>query len=796
MSTSYVQANRPITVTTPLGKDVLLLVGFEGEEGISRLFRFRLDLLAENRREIAFDKLLGQKITFSLAYDEEQRRFFNGICIRVSQGRRDETFTHYTMEIVPQLWLLTRRSQSRIFQHINVRDILKKVLEGLDINDQTQGTFEKRDYCVQYHETDFAFASRLMEEEGIYYFFKHTEDGHQLVLANTPQSHPDLPIDNTLIFEEISGGLREEYRVSGWRKMQELRSGKYTLWDHSFELPHKSLEAEEPVLESVQTGTISHKLKVGGNDKLELYDYPGEYAQRFDGIDKGGSPQPSELQKIFQDNKRTVEIRMEQETINALIIEGESSCRQLVSGHKFSLERHFNADGQYVLTSVRHHATFSAADYRSGGGEFDYQNSFTCIPIALPFRPQRVTPKPFVHGSQTAVVVGPAGEEIFTDKYGRVKVQFHWDRLRKNDADSSCWIRVGQSWAGKQWGGIFIPRIGMEVIVDFIEGDPDQPIIMGCVYNADMMPPYKLPDQKTKSTIKSMSSIGGDGFNEIRFEDKKGSEQVFIHAERNMDIRVKKDRFETIKEDRHLQVERDKFEKVTRDKNADVGRHVYEHFGGEHHLKIDGQEAIKIGGALSVDVTGNVNEKFGANHNEEVTGTLHLKGMNVVIEGMTGLTIKVGGSFVTINAGGVQIVGPMVTLNSGGSPLSGPGATVVAAKAATMALEADKAKPGELMRYAPESGNAARYQMAPISDAPAHNENSEENKDKTHWIAIELRDEADQPMAGEAYIITLPDGTEKSGSLDDKGYAKVEHIDAGNCQVKFPNLDKRAVEEA
>jgi type VI secretion system secreted protein VgrG len=793
---TYTQSNRPITVTTPLGKDALLLVGFTGHEAISRLFSFHLELLAENKKEIAFDKLLGQKISVSLSH-LDKKRFFNGICNRVSQGMRDETFTHYRMEIVPQFWFLTRRVQSRIFQHVTVPEILKKVLEGLDVSYQIQGTFEPRDYCVQYRESDFDFASRLMEEEGIFYFFKHTADGHQMLLANTPQSHADLPLDSKVIFEEMEGGTRNEYRAFSWNKVQELRSGKYTLWDHSFELPHKSLEAEEPILESVQVGEVTHKLKVGGNDKLELYNYPGEYAQRFDGVDKGGGEQASQLQKIFQDNKRTVEIRMEQEGVNAILIEGESDCRQFVSGHKFTLERHFNANGQYVLTGVQHTARMSAADYRSGGGEFEYQNSFTCIPVALPFRPQRTIEKPTIHGSQTAVVVGPSGEEIFTDKYGRVKVQFHWDRQGKGDADSSCWIRVGQSWAGKNWGGMFIPRVSMEVIVDFIEGDPDQPIITGCVYNADMMPPYKLPDEKTKSTLKSMTTKGGNGFNEIRFEDKKDEEQIFIHGQRNLDIRIEKDRFETIKRDRHLQVERDKFELVKQDKHVDVTRHHYEHVKGEHHRTVDDKEAIKIGGSLSLEVASNVNEKFKAGHNEEVTSGYHLKAMNIVIEAMTGITLKVGGSHISINAGGIQIVGaPLVTINSGGSPLSGPGATVVAAKAATLALEADKAIPGELMRYQRAGLDSAGAGGAGASDAPAHDKDSEENKEKKSWIEIVLVDEAGQPMAGEAYRVTTPDGAEQSGSLDEKGFARVDNIDPGTCKVTFPNLDKDAWEEA
>lgn len=537
---NYTQTGHPIAVQTPLGKDKLLLVGVSGTEGLSRLFNFQLDMLATNGTDVAFDKLLGQKITVELevAPGKPAKRYISGICCRIWEDERDFTFTVYRMEIVPQLWLWTRKAQSRIFQQMSVPDILKKVCEGMDPAPafELQGTFEKRDYCVQYRETDFNFACRLMEEEGIYYFFKHSADGHKLVVANTPQSHADLPEGAKLIYETLSGGTRPEERVFHWHKMQELRSGKYTLWDHCFELPHKHLEASKSIQSSVQVGKVPHKLTAGGADKLELYDFPGEYAQRFDGVSGGGGDQAGELQKIFKDNQRTADLRMEEEAAATLVLQGASTCRQVVSGHKFSLERHFNADGSYVVTSVSHTAVHDA--YRADStDDFHYANQFTCMPSALPYRPARVTPKPIVQGTQTAVVVGPPGEEIWPDKYGRVKVQFHWDRQGKNDAQSSCWVRVGTLWAGKQWGVIHIPRIGQEVIVAFEEGDPDQPVIVGSVYNYEMMPPYKLPDNKTQSGIKSRSSKEGSAinFNELRFEDKKDSEQVYFHAEKNFD---------------------------------------------------------------------------------------------------------------------------------------------------------------------------------------------------------------------------------------------------------------------
>ena len=360
------QTDRPISVTTPLGANKLLLIGISGQESVSRLFRYQLDVLAKVGTDVPFDKLLGQSITAEVQFHPQKpkKRYLNGICCRISEKGQDGEFTTYHLEIVPKFWLATRKAQSRIFQQMSVPDILKKVLEGIDTAFELQGTFEKRDYCVQYRESDFNFACRLMEEEGIYYFFKHADGSHKMVVANTPQSHADVPDGSKLIYETVDGGNRPEDRIYDWHKLQELRSGKYLLWDHTFELPHKHLEAEKAIQDSVSVGTVTHKLKVGGNDSLELYDYPGEYAQRFDGVNPGGGDQADELQKIFQDNKRTVGIRMEEEAAASIVIQGAGTCRQLVSGHKFTLEKHYNADGPYLLTSVDHSAS-SGGDYRA-----------------------------------------------------------------------------------------------------------------------------------------------------------------------------------------------------------------------------------------------------------------------------------------------------------------------------------------------------------------------------------------------------------------------------------------------
>jgi type VI secretion system secreted protein VgrG len=662
----FTQHKRVLKITTPLGPDVLLLAGFSGQEAISSLFQFHLDLLAENRRQINFDELLGKKVAIEVMLPDDKIRCFNGCLSSFSQGARDQRFTRYRAEMVPQFWFLTRNAQSRIFQHLTVPDILKKVLQGVDVAYELKGNYQPRDYCVQYRESDFNFASRLMEEEGIYYFFKHAADSHKMVLADTPQSHVDL---GKIPYEEVGGGTRTEERMHRWEKIQDLRSGKFTLWDHCFELPGKHLEAEKAVIDSVSAGTVTHKLKVGGNDKFEIYDYPGGYAQRFDGVDAGGGDSAGDLQKIFEDNKRTVGIRMQQETLPALVINGASNCRHLVSGYKFTLADHFNANGSYVLTSISHVAQQGLG---TGGNAADsdshYSNVFTCIPFALPFRPLCSTPEPFVHGSHTATVVGPAGEEIFTDKYSRVKVQFHWDRQGKNDADSSCWVRVGTPWAGQNWGIIHIPRIGQEVIVDFLEGDPDQPIIVGSVYNADQMPPYKLPDNKTQSGIKSRSSLHGgtDDFNELRLEDKKGSEDIYFHAQKDFHRVVENDDDLKVGHDQTIEIKHDRTETV-KEGNEKVtiaqGNRNVEISMGNDTLKIKmGNQQTNIDlGKSETEAMQSIELKVGQSSVKLDQLGVTIKGMTITIEGqlqvqMKGLITQIQGTAILKEQGGIIMI--------------------------------------------------------------------------------------------------------------------------------------------
>jgi type VI secretion system secreted protein VgrG len=507
---------------------------------------------------------------------------------------------------------------------------------------------------VQYRESDFNFVSRLMEEEGIYYYFKHTASGHKLILADNSSANADVPGDSEFVYDEVKGGVRDEPRICDWEKTQHWGSGKHTVRDYYFETPKTDLTAAEPILDSTQVGRVTHKLKVAGNDQFEVYDYPGGYTKSADG-------------------KRVVKLGLEQMESAQFLIRGQSNAFALVSGHRFALARHFNADGQYVLTSVTHSAAEGGFHTDSQGTSEDhYSNLFTCTPATLHFRPERVSTRPFVRGCQTARVVGPSGEEIYVDKYSRVKVQFHWDREGKNDGDSSCWIRVASFWAGKNWGAVHIPRIGQEVIVDFLEGDPDRPIIVGSVYNADNMPPNSLPGNKTQSGIKSRSSMGGGpaNCNEIRFEDKMGSEQVLIHAEKNLDAEVEhdetrwvgNDRTTTIDHDDTTHIKHDQSLTVDNKRDATIASDDSETVGGKQTITVASNQSVMIGGSQTETIATNESHTTGASRTVSIAASDSLTvGATLSITAAGVISITTSGA-VSITASAVSINSPIVTV--------------------------------------------------------------------------------------------------------------------------------------
>jgi type VI secretion system secreted protein VgrG len=501
---TYTQERRLLSVTTPLGPDVLLLTGFTGQEELSRLFTYHLDMLSEEDG-IAAKDIVGKGVTWCVAEVDSEPRFFHGVVRRFVAGpRRVRTLRGYRAEVVPWLWFLTRTTNCRIFQNKTAPQIIEAIFGDLGLTDYELSltrTYPQREYCVQYRETAFNFVSRLMEYEGIFYFFRHEEGKHTLVLADQKSAFKDVPESQVA----YSPGSLAPNHISTWDHQYEFRSGKWAQIDYNFETPSTSLL------------TSTNKLiDLPDADKFELFDYPGLY-------------------KVKGDGDAEVKVRMEEEETPYDMVTGTSRCCTFTPGGKFTLEGHdCDAENQtYALIAVEHSATDTS--YSASGGGSEYGNTFTCIPSTVSFRPGRLTPRPVVQGPQTAVVVGPAGEEIYTDKYGRVKVQFHWDREGKKDENSSCWIRVAENWAGKNWGIVFNPRIGQEVVVDFLEGDPDRPLITGRVYNAEQMPPYELPANQTQSVLKTRSSKSGtaDNFNELRFEDKKGSEEVYFHAEKD-----------------------------------------------------------------------------------------------------------------------------------------------------------------------------------------------------------------------------------------------------------------------
>jgi len=651
MST-YTQVERPIQIVTPLGEDVLLLEGFEGRESISQPFRFELNLLSE-QRQIDFDAAVGMRATIKLLKENgEPQRYVNGHVVSFSQGGSVQNLYRYRASLVPWLWLLSYSGGCRIFQHKTVPQIVSQIFTergfAKDFSLRLGGTYEPRDYCVQYRETDFSFVSRLLEEEGICYFFEHTADKHTLVLADQSSKFVPCPNQPVARYHTSADDHLDEDSVASWSTGQQVRTGKFTSRDFNFEQPRFDLLM-----------TIS-----GGDERrFEQYDYPGEYLNTNLG-------------------ERLARVRIEEQDVSRTAASGHGDCRAFAAGYRFELADHYRPDMNrpYVLVSVTHTAHLPANYESSAGGTgASYENEFVCVPFtATPYRPPRTTPIPFVQGTQTATVVGPAGEEIYTDKYGRVKVQFHWDREGKSDENSSCWIRVSQPWAGQGWGALSLPRIGQEVVVDFLEGDPDRPIIVGRVYNAVQMPPYALPAEQTKSTMKTLSSKGGGGFNELRFEDRKGAEQIFIHAERNQDIRVEQDLLEWVGRDTHLIVARDQVEEVR----------------GEHHLTVSGDKSEKVGGTVSLNAGADIQEKAASRYALDAGSEIHLKaGANLVLESGATITIKAGGGFITIGPSGVNITGVKVKINSGGTPGSGAGASPETPK---KPLEADQDRPGEV----------------------------------------------------------------------------------------------------
>src|SRR5436190_3939208 len=579
---------RVMSITTPLGED-LLFHGMSAREEMSRLFTYDVTLLSK-RDDIKLDEILGQNVTISLVLPDESVRAYNGYVTRFRQGGQYGRYTQYIAVVRPWLWFLTRTADCRIFQEMKVPDIIKQVFSdnsAADYKLDLTGTYKKWTYCVQYRETDFNFVSRLMEQEGIGYYFRHTDGHDTLVLTDSATKHQVVPGYEKLSFIAPNQQVKpDSEHIHAWDFQREIQPGVFVHDDYDLERPSVELKTSKPLPRGYSPSDY------------EVYDYPGLYMQKGDG-------------------EQYASVRIEEMGAQFEMSRAATNARGLTVGALMNLEHHTREDQnrEYLIVSGSYDLSFENYESLPDAGGTSYQCAFAAMPSSQQFRPKRSTPKPFVQGPQTAVVVGPGGDEIYTDKYGRVKVQFHWDRLGKQDQQSSCWIRVSSPWAGKAWGGIAIPRIGQEVIVDFLEGDPDQPIVTGRVYNAEQMPPYELPANKTQTGIKSRSSMQGspDNFNEVRFEDKKGSELVTIHAEKDQSISVEHDESHTVGHDRTKTIDHDETTHVKHDRTETVDNNEKITIGVNRTENVGSNESITIGANRTENVGANESVTIGSN---------------------------------------------------------------------------------------------------------------------------------------------------------------------------------------
>ncbi|OAI41316.1 hypothetical protein AYO40_03410 [Planctomycetaceae bacterium SCGC AG-212-D15] len=549
---TFTQDNKALRFRCSAGGDALLLNRFTGSEAISELFRFELELLAE--QEVDFDAVLGKPASIEIDLPGGSQRFVHGIVSRLTQGRRvwvrggKVALIRYQAELAPKLWFLTRRVRCRIIQDASLSEILDQLFTEwrIDYRPNLSRLYQKRPYWVQYNESDYQFFRRITAEDGLSFFFQHDKAGHRLVVTDAQSGFAELD-PGTIVYDDTEVGRVNEPRIRDWRKVQEVRANQAVLRDYCFEMPTNELvgRAAVPAAAPLSLGRTKHGLNhplldAQNADLLVHLHYPGGYGQRHDAVGADGSPQlhQEELTKIEADKDWLARVRLEEDQATGLTVAGESDCAHFLPGFRFTLDRHYdsnvpaNDDDAFLLTAVEHSADIGGVYDSDNPGTAVYSNRFRGMPFALTYRPAR-TPKPRIEGPQTAVVVGSKGAEIFLDLYGRIRVHFRWqDRA---DSATSCWVRVAQFWAGKNWGAQFFPRVGHEVVVAFEDGDPDRPLVIGSVYNEVNRPALDLPDSTMLSGIKSCTFGGAAtaNFNAIIFHDTPSNEHVQIHSENN-----------------------------------------------------------------------------------------------------------------------------------------------------------------------------------------------------------------------------------------------------------------------
>jgi type VI secretion system secreted protein VgrG len=612
----FIQGTRHLRVQTGLGDDVLLLRRFSGVEGMSRLFHFDLDLLSHNG-SINPQDIVGDNISICIQPEGEPQRFFNGFVKSFQYlGLERRGLYAYKAEVVPWFWFLSKRTDCRVYQNQTVQEIVESIFNELGFSDYVFALVEqhpKLEYCVQYNESDLDFISRLLEHEGIYYFIEHQPDKNILHLSDDASHYSDLEPEVL----EHSSGMRQTYQIRLWQHLYQYCSGAYAQTDFDFEKFNQSLLTE-----------TSTTLRLKNNSSFPRFEFPGCYRE-------------NELGRAL------TKLRMQQEEMNYERVSAASNIHMLEVGKKFILksdENEADHNKMYVITEI-HHNAYDPSYMESESDDPPYTNQFVCLPSSTTFRPACVTPKPRIDGVQTAVVVGKAGDEIYTDKYGRIKLQFHWDRYGAKDETSSCWVRVATQWAGNKWGSVTIPRVGQEVVVTFVNGDPDQPLVIGSVYNSAHMPPYPLPDNKSMMGMKSRSSKGGDGgtYNELVIDDKKDSEEFRINAQKNYNMKVGKDSSTHVLNNHTGKI----------DGNSDTT------VQGNTTHKTQGNDSFTVSGNRSATVGGNQDSTIGGNATETVAGD-----QTNSIGGNTSTTVG-GNDSVSISSNQEYVVGASQSISVG-----------------------------------------------------------------------------------------------------------------------------------
>jgi type VI secretion system secreted protein VgrG len=643
----------------------LQVLEFNGREAISQPYRFEVELISE-LPDLDLQSLLHQPAF--LAYTPDGLGI-HGLIYQVAQGQSGKRLTRYRLSIVPQLSYLTHRTNQRIFQQLTVPQIIAQVLEehgilaGAYQFQLGPSVYPERDYCVQYDESDLHFIQRLCEEEGIHYHFQHSRQGHVLTFGDDQTAFGKL--GQPTAYLQDNGMTADEPVIKRLSVRLETRTSRTTRRDYDFEQPRLLMEAGYALKgESAERDPEAAPLP-----DLEDYDYPGRFVDRS----RGKHLSQRNLQRHRSDYR---------------LAEGRSDQPKLVSGHLLEISDHPRSEWNdlWLLTEIQHEGKQpqvleeSVTDDVAPADGFiqGYRNRFKATPWDVPFRPPLTHPKPKVLGSQTAVVTGPAGEEIHCDEYGRIKVQFHWDRHGQADDKTSCWLRVSSSWAGDRYGGISIPRIGMEVLITFLEGDPDQPLVSGCLYHKEHVVPYDLPANKTRTVFKTLSSPGGSGYNELRIEDRAGQEQIYLHAQRDWDENIEHDQKIRVGNERHDTVEANSYTELQAEEHLSVLADRKVEVKPDDHLTIGQNQHIKLGSAQLT--------KAGKE--------IHLKaGQKMVIEAGTELTLKAGGSFIKLDPGGITLSGPLAKINAGGSPGKGSG---IGIKPPVLPGAADSDKAGSL----------------------------------------------------------------------------------------------------